>query len=111
MSSTLDKLARSYAVEALATLREVMRNRMAKDSDRRAAADSILDRGYGKPQQAIISIPASKQQQQALAALGDDELMVIIKQKPLPRLSAPDDIEGEYEDGVQSFLKRDPLLD
>jgi hypothetical protein len=108
MRNAIDKLARSYAVEAIATLAKIMNEPMAKDSDRIKAADSILDRGYGKPQQAVISIPASKMQQQALAAMEDDELMVIIRQKPLPRLSAPDDLEGEYEEVAP---ERDPLLD
>lgn len=42
-------LARNYTKEAIETLAQIMRNKKAKDKDRIAAADSILDRAWGKP--------------------------------------------------------------
>lgn len=45
-------LAQRYTVEALATLRSIMKG---SDDDRArvAAANAILDRGYGKPAQSV----------------------------------------------------------
>ena len=40
-----------------------------EDRDRIRAAESILDRGYGKAAQAIIAVPASRRQAALLASL------------------------------------------
>lgn len=44
-------LARDHTEEAVSTLVELMRK--GEPSIRKAAADSILDRGWGKPAQAV----------------------------------------------------------
>lgn len=49
----LSDLAKQYAPEALEVLAEVMRNGES-ESARIAAANSIIDRGYGKPVQAVV---------------------------------------------------------
>jgi hypothetical protein len=46
------ELAQQYTMEALATLRSIMKKSI-DDRARVAAANAILDRGYGKPAQAI----------------------------------------------------------
>ena len=46
-------LAKGYAGEALATLTEIARDRGAPPAARVSAAVAILDRGYGKPTQAV----------------------------------------------------------
>ncbi len=58
-----------------------------EDRDRIRAAEAILDRGYGKPSQAIIQVPASKRQAAILASMSDDQLVAIIEKKELPRLT------------------------
>jgi hypothetical protein len=104
---SVDSIARQHTQAAVDTLAEIMNDPWAKDSDRIKAADSILDRGHGKPLAATISLPPSKLALQQLAAMSDDELMEVIKQ-PLPRLSAPIPIEGEF---TEVKPPRDPLLD
>lgn len=103
---SVDREARRHTNAAIATLAEIMNDKMAKDADRIKAADSILDRGHGKPLAATISLPPSKLALQQLAGMSDDELMEVIR-KPLPRLAAPP-IEAEYEEVPPA---RDPLLD
>lgn len=104
---TADSLARQHTELAIETLAEIMADPWAKDADRIKAADSILDRGHGKPLAATISLPPSKLALQQLAAMSDEELMEVIK-KPLPRLAGPDPIEAEFSEVRPA---RDPLLD
>ena len=49
----IKQLARSRAVEAINVLAELMNSARASTSARVAAATAILDRGYGKPVQAL----------------------------------------------------------
>jgi hypothetical protein len=49
----LAEMAKDYAETALATLVEVCTSKEAADSARVAAANALLDRGYGRPPQAI----------------------------------------------------------
>ena len=44
-------LARAYTVEAIETLNSIMLDKKAPAAARIAAAQAILDRGYGKPSQ------------------------------------------------------------
>jgi hypothetical protein len=105
-----DKIARSHTAAAIATLAKIMKDTTAKDADRIKAADSILDRGHGKPLAATITLPPSKQALQQLAAMTDDELMAVIR-KPLPRLASPA-IDAEFEEvPAPRPGERDPLLD
>lgn len=76
LPSTADSLARLHTAEAIGTLVDIMRNG-EKDSDRRAAAEAVLDRGHGKAAQAVISIPARQAVAQRLAALDDSALLAI----------------------------------
>ena len=46
-------LAQVYGATAIETLAKLMTDKEAPDSIRRAAAVDLLDRGYGKPTQAI----------------------------------------------------------
>lgn len=50
--ATIAELARSYAPKAIEALVEVMQDKLA-GSARVAAANSLLDRGYGKPVQGV----------------------------------------------------------
>lgn len=50
----LSELARQHTADALQTLVEVCNNKRATDSARITAAAAILDRGYGKPPQAVL---------------------------------------------------------
>jgi hypothetical protein len=51
--ATLTELATAYTGDALATLASIMKDETAPPSARVAAANSLLDRGHGKPVQAI----------------------------------------------------------
>jgi hypothetical protein len=90
-----DQLARNHTETAIATLAAIMNNSLSEDKDRIKAADSLLDRGHGKPLAAVIQLPPSKLQLQLLAAAEDDELLEIMRAKPLPRLGH-DAIDGEF---------------
>jgi hypothetical protein len=94
-----DQLARSHTEQAIATLAAIMNNSLSEDKDRIKAADSLLDRGHGKPLAAVIQLPPSKMQLQLLAAAGDDELLEIMRAKPLPRLGH-DAIDGEFTEST-----------
>lgn len=51
-----DELKQSFrdaAPEALEVLKKILRNEEARDADRIRCAEIILDRGYGKPVQAV----------------------------------------------------------
>lgn len=47
---------RAYTHEALTVMVKIMRNPKAKDSDRLAAANSVLDRGLGKARQQVEGV-------------------------------------------------------
>ena len=92
------ELARQHTERAIEVLAEVLNE--GEDKDRIRAAESLLDRGHGKAAQAIIAVPASKQQQAMLAAMSDDELMKVLQAARLPRLAPID----------ATFQEIDPLL-
>ena len=47
------ELARQHTAKAISTLVEIMQDEGAPKAARVAAASAILDRGYGKPRQAV----------------------------------------------------------
>jgi hypothetical protein len=51
----LQKIARESAEDAMATLKEICKNRRAPEATRIAASAVILDRGYGKASQTSIT--------------------------------------------------------
>lgn len=65
-------LARAHTEDALATLASIMKNEGAPPAARVSAAAHILDRGYGKPQQSIVSTIRDVRQ------LTDDELLAYL---------------------------------
>lgn len=80
MANTVDPIeqrSRELAQSALDTLADVMRNG-DKDAARVAAANAVLDRGYGRPTQAVIAIPQRNAISNALAAMTDAELLALI---------------------------------
>jgi hypothetical protein len=50
---SLRDLAREYTVDAVQTLVDIMVDEAAPHAARKAAASDILDRGWGRPQQAV----------------------------------------------------------
>lgn len=101
---TIDALARGHTEKAVETIAEVMNDPFAENKDRLKAADLILDRGHGKPAQAIIAIPGNRQIAALLATKTDQELMDILNQHQLPRL-AP--IDATFTEAAAP----DPLLE
>lgn len=51
--TTLRELARTHTETALKTLVQIMRNKRYSPQARAYAANSVLDRGYGKPAQSV----------------------------------------------------------
>ena len=100
MSRTADALAREHTARAIETLAEVMNDPFADNKEKISASNSLLDRGHGKPNQAIIAIPGSRQIAALLAGKTDDELLALINQTQLPRLAPID----------ATFTEIDPLL-
>lgn len=47
------RLAKALTVEAIGTLADVMRNKRAPAAARVSAAEALLNRGWGKPSQAV----------------------------------------------------------
>lgn len=47
-------MAKDYAPEALQTLAGIMRDKKQPSASRVSAATAILDRGYGRPPQAVL---------------------------------------------------------
>lgn len=73
-------LARKHTSEAIQTLATIMRSAKAPPAARTAAASALLDRGYGRPAQAIEATLNRKSVQDmsdaellAIAASGDDD--------------------------------------
>ncbi len=97
----LDKLAREHTERAVETIAEVMNDPFAEDRDRLNAAAQLLDRGHGKPNQAIIQVPANRAQAALLAAMSDDDLLQLAQSAELPRLMS----QAQF-DAVE-----DPLLE
>lgn len=106
---TADALARGHTERAVETIAEVMNDPFAENRDRLKAAETILDRGHGKPSQAIIAVPGNRQIAAALAQLSDAELMAILNQTQLPRLSVTSQpIDATFTEAPPAT---DPLLE
>ena len=107
----IDDLAREHAPDAIGVLVEEMQNAV-ESRDRIRAAEAVLDRGYGKPSQAIIPVPANRRQAAMLAAMSDDSLVAVIEQKELPRLAhhSPANPRGLYAEVTFTNHKTDPVL-
>lgn len=61
--------ARTYTSEALATLAEIMTNPKTPPATRVSAAQAILDRGWGRPQQSVEVQAQTKTHEEWLAEL------------------------------------------
>jgi hypothetical protein len=86
--SEATRLAARYTEPAIRTLAEVMTDPFAMARDRLRAAETLLDRGHGKPQQAVIMVPGDKAEiRKQLASMSDAELMEIVNESRLPRLT------------------------
>ena len=116
MSKGVDELARDHGPRAVELLADVMETAV-EDRDRIRAAEAILDRGYGKPSQAIIAIPANRRQAALLAGMSDEQLVAVIEQKQLPRLSSAQPMvtiasasRASLHGPADSFPDIDPLL-
>ena len=99
---TADALARGHTERAVETIAEVMNDPFAENRDRLKAAETILDRGHGKPNQAIIAVPGNRELAALLSKMSNDELAQIVQQSQLPRLAPIDAAFTEV---------RDPLLE
>ncbi len=87
MTRSADSLARDHTEKAIEVLAEILDDEDPKYQI--AAAKELLDRGHGKPLNATIHVPASRQQAQRLANMTDAELQAALLSTPLPQLAAP----------------------
>lgn len=94
MSRSADSLAREHTERAIEVLSEALEDDDAKY--RIAAANSLLDRGHGKPLTATIQVPTTRAQALRLASMSDEEIMAAIKSTPLPQLAARSMSPEEY---------------
>ena len=67
------EVARQCTADAMQTLKDIMLDKDAPHAARVTAANSILDRGYGKPAQGL----SLELQRRNVEELSDDELMAI----------------------------------
>jgi hypothetical protein len=74
----ISKKARELSPAALRTLASIADDPIAAESARVAAANSILDRAYGKPTQATISLSLDKGASAKLVAMDDSALLALI---------------------------------
>lgn len=68
-------LARIHSVEAIETLATIMRDSGIPPAARVRAAEAILDRGFGRPQQAVH---ATTEVVRAAEEMSDDELLAVL---------------------------------
>lgn len=94
MTQLADTLAREHTTEAIGAIVDVMRDEFSKPGEVLAAAQALLDRGHGKPTQAIITIPAAPRAADQLASMSDADLLAAIgaariaRQRALPALES-----------------------
>jgi Family of unknown function (DUF5681) len=69
----VQELAREHTAESISTLVEIMRNKKAPPAARAVAANSILDRGYGRPAQTL----EASIRRGSIREMTDEELMAI----------------------------------
>jgi|307.fasta_scaffold211188_2 hypothetical protein len=79
--------AKTHTELALATLVQVCRNRKANATARVLAANSLLDRGWGKP----VQKSETRSLNVNLNSLSDEELLALLGPQPV-ELEAPDSI-------------------
>lgn len=85
---TLAEVAREHTVEAVKALVDVVQSEQSSDSAKVAAATAILDRGWGRPTQALehtgkdggpIEISREEAQQEIIEIFGDQSPFLIIR--------------------------------
>jgi hypothetical protein len=76
----IQELARSYTAEAIAVLASIMRSKKAPAAARAAAANSIIDRGYGRPAQTVQATVTRT----SASEMTDEELMAIVRGEYAP---------------------------
>lgn len=118
---SIEAQAQDHTEKAVEVLAEIMADPFEEAKDRIKAADALLDRGHGKPIAVSIQLPNSRRAAQ-LAQYSDEELIAVIEQAELPRISdsriaktskpkylPPDVIDAEFVPaGHKSSLPSEP---
>jgi Family of unknown function (DUF5681) len=76
----IQELARNYTREAIETLAGIMRDKRAAPAARTLAANSLLDRGYGRPAQTVQATVTRT----SASEMTDEELMAIVRGEYAP---------------------------
>lgn len=82
MPNDMQSAAREEAPAMIRILKRIAKRSTAKDSDRIAAANAVLDRGHGKPITPILA--ATPQDAMALLNYSDEELLKVVAQPAPP---------------------------
>jgi hypothetical protein len=97
----VETLARTYTVEALETLADLMRNGVS-DNVRMAAANALLNRGWGLPRQAIdgslaiAPVPPKPIERMSLAEV-EAELAILDEKMRLAGLDDPPEADRQLQ--------------
>jgi hypothetical protein len=97
----VETLARTYTVEAIETLADLMRNG-ASDNVRMSAANALLNRGWGLPRQAIdgslaiAPVPPKPIERMSLAEL-EAELAILEGKRRLAGLDDPPEADRQLQ--------------
>src|SRR5262245_54805597 len=92
------ELAREHMPAAIDALVSIMNNTKASDAARVSAANALLDRGYGKPQQQITGDPISYVAMLPEVANNAEEWLASVKAEPsLPSDQASSKPEARIE--------------
>ena len=87
----VENLARHFAAVAMSALVRIVRS--PRDFPANSvvnAANSILDRAYGKPTQAVVQVPARQALAQRMAQMSDDDLVRLVNGEQPAALPAPE---------------------
>jgi len=94
-SADIRSLARSHTATAVRTLAGIMKERRASHAARVSAAIALLDRGWGKPQQAI----EIDWREKPPAQMTDEELITLIREHEEERTAIANGGNGATEAG------------
>ena len=100
------KLAQDYGPDALRTLAEVMNNGDASDAARVAAANALLDRGFGRPPQSLNVKPEVRHSID-LTKLTDEELAIMERIVAKSQIQIDDDDDEYVPPALEDLRGRD----
>ena len=108
VDSTVEALAKLHAKEALSVQVEIMRDPDVKPEIRLKAADSVLDRGVGRPSRAVVYVPAKQRTAAQLASMSDEQLLALAAQARAQQAQAAEQEASEMRAAAAEAASMDP---